>query len=353
LLNASGYDTTYAVAAVDLPAEDLFPLFPIRDTIQSRNYAVVNGMLLLTNVVVFIVEIAQGEALNAFIMTYGLVPARYTNPALSELFSTGQQVFAFLSFMFLHGGMFHLIGNLWFLYIFGDNVEDRLGHVRYFFFYLLCGWASGLFHLFTNLDSQAPTIGASGAIAGVMGAYFLLYPRSRIITLIPILFIPYFVELPAPVFLGIWLFFQFISAALTDSAQATGIAWWAHIGGFLSGMLFLKLFLFVPESGASRAFRQATVKKVSPRFQMVEPSVPEDSSETHGIIRISHREALYGAGKLVTLRGRYGSRVYRVTIPPGIGDGDILRLRGAIGTGRDGPKQDAYLRVQISPESDR
>jgi len=353
LLKAPGYDTKKPLQPSSLPAEDLFHLFPIRDTIQARNYVVVNWILIGTNVFVFLLELRQGEALNAFIMTYGLVPARYSNPALSDLFTTGQQIFSFLSFMFLHGGIFHLVGNIWFLYIFGDNVEDRLGHGRYLFFYLLCGWASGLFHLFTNLDSQAPTIGASGAIAGVMGAYFLLYPRSRIITLIPILFIPYFIELPAAVFLGLWLLFQVISAALTDPPQAAGIAWWAHIGGFLSGMLFLKLLLLLPESSASMAFRQATAKKGSPRFHMVEPTASEGSPEAYGTLRITPREALYGAGKLVTLRGQYGSRLYRVTIPPGIRDGDVLRLRGAIASGPGGLKQDAYLRIRILPDKDR
>lgn len=327
-------------------------MFPIRDTIQARNHAVVNWSIIVTNVLVFILELLQGDHLPHFILTYGLVPARYSLPAYSDMFSAGQQIFALLSFMFLHGGLFHLIGNIWFLYIFGDNVEDRLGHLSYLFFYLLCGWASGLFHLLTNLHSQVPTIGASGAIAGVMGAYFLLYPHSRIITLIPILFIPYFIELPAAVFLGLWLFFQFISVALTETAQSTGIAWWAHIGGFLSGMLFLKLFLLFPEREAPGFLRDVTAKKGSPRFQPAKPGASPDES-SYGTITISPLEALRGAGKLVTLRGRYGSRVFRVSIPPGTRDGDVIRLRGISGGENNGRKQDAYLRIRISSGADR
>ena len=168
-------------------------MLPIRDTVQSRNYPVVNTVIIAVNVLFYLIEMAQGDRLEQFFIVYGLVPARYSVPEIAAYFSWGQQVFSFFSFMFVHGGFWHLLGNMWSLYIFGDNVEDRLGPFRYLFFYLLCGLASGISHLMLNLDSQVPTVGASGAIAGVMGAYFLLYPKSRILTLIPILFIPYFV----------------------------------------------------------------------------------------------------------------------------------------------------------------
>ncbi len=139
---------------------------------------------------------------------------------------------------------------MWFLYIFGDNVEDRLGHLRYLVFYLLCGLAAGASHLVLNWHSNVPTIGASGAIAGVMGAYLILYPRARILTLLPIFFFFTFIEVPAFFFLGIWFLFQFLIAAAT-AGQPGGIAWGAHIGGFVFGIVFLKIFELVPKTGAS------------------------------------------------------------------------------------------------------
>ncbi|MBW2565225.1 MAG: rhomboid family intramembrane serine protease, partial [Deltaproteobacteria bacterium] len=164
-------------------------MIPIRDTISTRNYPVVNNTIIGINVVVFLLQMMQGAGLDRFIYIYGLVPARYFVPQIASYFTPGQQIFSIVSFMFLHGGFLHLIGNMWFLYIFGDNVEDELGHFRYIVFYLLCGVASGLSHLLLNLYSNMPTIGASGAIAGIMGAYFILHPKSKILTLIPIIFI--------------------------------------------------------------------------------------------------------------------------------------------------------------------
>jgi len=239
-------------------------LIPIRDTIRSETYPIINYVLIGLNILAFFVEQSLGRNLNEFIFTYGLVPARYSIPEISAHFTTDQQVIAFLTFMFLHGGFFHLLGNMWFLYIFGDNVEDRLGHFRYLAFYLLCGLASGISHLFLNWTSQIPTIGASGAIAGVMGAYFILHPRAKVLTLIPIFFFIQFVEIPAFVFLGFWIFFQFLSAAF--SAQTGGIAWWAHIGGFVFGIIFLKLFQLLPGMHTGRKFRNLTRKRPSRRL---------------------------------------------------------------------------------------
>ena len=239
-------------------------MIPIRDTIRSETYPIINYVLIGLNILAFFVEQSLGRNLNEFIFTYGLVPARYSIPQISAHFTTDQQVIAFLTFMFLHGGFFHLLGNMWFLYIFGDNVEDRLGHFRYLAFYLLCGLASGISHLFLNWTSQIPTIGASGAIAGVMGAYFILYPRAKVLTLIPIFFFIQFVEIPAFVFLGFWIFFQFLSAAF--SAQTGGIAWWAHIGGFVFGIIFLKLFQLFPAIHTGRKFRNLTKKRPSRRL---------------------------------------------------------------------------------------
>ena len=238
-------------------------MIPIRDTIRSETYPIINYVLIVFNILAFFLEQSQGQNFNRFIFTYGLVPARYSVPQISAYFTSAQQGIAFLTFMFLHGGFFHLLGNMWFLYIFGDNVEDRLGHFRYLAFYLLCGLASGISHLFLNWTSQIPTIGASGAIAGVMGAYFILYPRAKVLTLIPIFFFIQFVEIPAFLFLGFWIFFQFLSAAFSD--QAGGIAWWAHIGGFIFGIIFLKLFQLLPGMHTGQKFRNLTKKRPSRR----------------------------------------------------------------------------------------
>ncbi len=148
--------------------------------------------------------------------------------------------------MFLHGGWMHIIGNMWFLWIFGDNVEDFLGHLNYFMFYVFGGVVASITHFFLNPGSTVPTIGASGAIAAVMGAYFILYPRAKVLTLIPIFIIFEFVELPAFIFLGIWFLFQFFLGSLEKAANnaAGGVAWWAHFGGFVYGavlLFFLKI----------------------------------------------------------------------------------------------------------------
>jgi len=158
--------------------------------------------------------------------------------------------------MFLHGGWLHLIGNMWVLYIFGDNIEGELGHVQYLLFYLLCGLIAAVIQVITNPLSNVPTIGASGAIGGVMGAYFLLYPHARILTLIPIFFFFTLMEVPAYLFLGFWFLLQFYSGAfslISHSEQYQGIAWWAHVGGFVGGMMLLFVFKGLP--GKSRRKR--------------------------------------------------------------------------------------------------
>jgi hypothetical protein len=217
-------------------------MIPIRDTIQSRHYPLINITLIFANIAFFFVQISRGQFLPEFVLSYGLVPAHYSSLQALSQFGLSQQIIPFFSYMFLHGSFWHLLGNMWFLYIFGDNVEDRLGHVRYLIFYLLCGLVSGFVHIWINLGADVPVIGASGATAGVMGAYFVLHPRSRILTLIPIIIIPFFVEIPALIFLGIWFLLQFFNATQTYAAMA-GIAWWAHIGGFLFGMIYILLLL--------------------------------------------------------------------------------------------------------------
>ncbi len=321
-------------------------MIPIRDTIRSETYPIVNSLIIAVNVLVFLVELSQGERLNRFIYIYGLVPARYSVPQISAYFTSGQQVISFLSFMFLHGGFLHLLGNMWSLYIFGDNVEDRLGHFRYLAFYLLCGLASGVSHLVINLHSQVPTIGASGAIAGVMGAYFILYPRAKVLTLVPIFFFFQLFELPAFVFLGIWFIFQFLSAA-GASAQAGGIAWWAHIGGFVFGIIFLKLFQMLPESGMRKRMRDLTRKRTTPRLQVIRPVGFGKDPDLHSPISVTEREALFGTRKLVNIPKGFRKRAFFLTIPPGVSEGSTLRLKGMGRQTAEGLRGDLYLKVNI------
>jgi membrane associated rhomboid family serine protease len=325
-------------------------MIPIRDTIQSKNYPVVNTLIIATNVLFYLVETAQGERLNQFIFTYGLVPARYSIPEIASYFTFGQQVVSFFSFMFLHGGFWHLLGNMWSLYIFGDNVEDRLGSIRYLLFYILCGLASGLFHLFINWHSKLPTIGASGAIAGVMGAYFLLYPKSKILTLIPIFFIPYFLELPAFFFIGIWFILQFISAA-GSSSQLGGVAWWAHIGGFIFGIIFLKMFLKIPQSGITEKLQQKTERQKTRRLQVIRVVGLADDPNLYGSIEVTPQEARTGTHKLVNIPWGYQKRIFKVTVPPGTREGVSLRLAGMGRKIDDKSRGDLFLKVAIRPGS--
>ena len=247
--------------------------------------------------------------------------------------------------MFLHGGFVHLLGNMWSLYIFGDNVEDRLGSLKYLLFYLLCGFASGISHLVINWHSQIPTIGASGAIAGVMGAYMILYPKSRILTLIPIFFFFHLVEIPAVIFLGIWFIFQFLSAAST--AGQGGIAWWAHIGGFIFGIIFLRLFLLFGEPALGRKVRQIAKKGKSARIQVIRPVSFGQDPDMYGNKSITKREAVFGARKLINIPKGFKKRTFFLTIPPATSEGSKLRLSG-LGRQLDGGRSgDLYLKVNI------
>jgi hypothetical protein len=322
-------------------------MIPIRDTIPSKNYPVVNNCIIGINVVLYLVQMAQGPDLNRFVYIYGLVPARYSIPQITSYFTTGQQFFSLLSFMFLHGGFWHLLGNMWSLYIFGDNVEDRLGPLRYIVFYLLCGITSGLSHLIFNLNSNIPTIGASGAIAGVMGAYLILHPKAKILTLIPIIFIPWFIEIPAFFFLGFWFVLQFINAA-GSHGSISGIAWWAHIGGFIFGIIFLKIFLLLPEIGVSDQMRRVTAKRKTHRLQVVRPVGPGNDPHLYGTITITSFEAIAGTHKLVNIPWGFQKRLIRVTVPAGMKAGSKLRLKGLGKITADGQRGDLYLKVAIA-----
>ena len=223
-------------------------MFPLKDTVPSHSPPLMTWALLLVNAGVFFLELQLSDAqLEQLFYLFGLVPARYSHPEWAQRIGLPvDDYWPFLTCMFLHGGWFHLIGNMWTLWIFGDNVEDRMGPVRFLVFYLLCGIAAGLVHYFTNLYSPVPTVGASGAIAGVMGAYFLLYPTARIVMLMPIFFYPLFFEIPAVLFLGFWFFGQVLSgfvSAVGPVVQVGGIAVWAHVGGFVAGAVLCRVFV--------------------------------------------------------------------------------------------------------------
>jgi len=223
-------------------------MIPLRDTIRSRSFPLVNLIIIVLNALVFFYEVGLSpKGLDFLIGTFGLVPARLhlTQPLL--LLNNPLPLITMFSHMYLHGGWLHIISNMWILFIFGDNVEDRMGSGRYFVFYTLSGLASGLLQALIAPTSRVPAIGASGAIAGVLGAYFILYPAGRVLTLIPIFFIPWFVEIPAIVYLGFWFVSQLFSglAALnvSNAANMGGVAWWAHIGGFLFGIFAHRFFI--------------------------------------------------------------------------------------------------------------
>jgi len=230
-------------------------VIPIRDTIPSRGVPVVTWSLIAANVAVFLFELTlDPDELEALFYLFGVVPARFTHPAwASRLGLPVDDYWPFLTSMFLHDGWLHVISNMWALWIFGDNVEERMGRLRFLLFYLLTGLAAGLVHWFTNAQSTLPTVGASGAIAGVLGAYFVLFPFARIIVLIPVFFFPFFFELPAVTYLFVWFASQMIGGALSalGPQDVGGIAWWAHLGGFGAGVVVHRLFL-LPSGRALR-----------------------------------------------------------------------------------------------------
>jgi membrane associated rhomboid family serine protease len=210
-------------------------MFPLYDTARSHKFPLINLLLIGANAYAFYLEIDMTPgALQAYIFANGLIPVEFFgNP--------GAEWTTIFSSMFLHGGWFHIISNMWVLYIFGDNIEARMGGIRYLVFYLLSGIVAGLMQAYILPTSQVPMIGASGAVAGVLGAYLVLYPRSRIASLVPVFLIFTLVELPAFIFLIFWFISQLYSGLFSLQGSAGGIAWWAHIGGFLFGV-FIALF---------------------------------------------------------------------------------------------------------------
>lgn len=222
-------------------------MIPLYDSIPSRHVPIAMWLIILANGVVFAVELALPQPrLEQFIYVFGLIPARFTHPLWgADVAITANSFWPFFTSMFLHGGWLHIILNMWALWVFGNNVEDRMGHVRFLIFYLVCGILSGVIDALVDANSTVPTIGASGAIAGVLGAYFVFFPRAWIIVLFPIFIIPFFFQIPAVLFIGLWFLVQFYGGTmslLSSSTAAGGIAWWAHVGGFLAGAALSKPF---------------------------------------------------------------------------------------------------------------
>jgi len=321
-------------------------MIPIRDTSRSSTVPVITYCIIALNTFIFLVQISlTPDHATLFVYSYGFVPVKFTVPELSAWFPISNLFFSTLSYMFLHGGFWHFLGNMWFLYIFGDNIEDYLGSLRFLCFYLLSGLASVLLHFMLNLGSNVPTIGASGAIAGVMGAYFVLYPRSKILTLIPIIIIPWFVEIPAFLFLGFWFLMQFFNAA--GGGGGEGIAWWAHVGGFLAGILMVKLSPRIPETAAGARLKTMAARKGTPKLQVIHARPVGHTPDLTGEIEISSLEAITGTSKIVNIPWGFYKRLYRVTVPAGVKDGTKLRLAG-MGRGVPGEvRGDMLLRVVI------
>ncbi len=216
-------------------------MIPIRDRNPSSTFPYVTIGIIIVNTLMFLYELSLGTGLDKFVMKFGIVPLKVSYYSQASDLTFINAFFPFISSMFLHGGFIHLIGNMWFLWIFGDNIEDKLGHFKYFLFYILCGIIASSVHVFFNSQSNIPCIGASGAIAGVLGAYMITFPRARVVTIVPLFIFIQVMELPAIVVLGFWFVIQFFNgaASITASTSGTGVAWWAHIGGFAAGVIIL------------------------------------------------------------------------------------------------------------------
>ncbi len=217
-------------------------MFPLRDNIPSKGFPFVNYLLIIVNIFVFVKEIqlARVGALEAFIFKEGLVPQVFLTAPVTHISNL-------FTHMFLHGGWGHVLGNMWFLHIFGDNVEERLGHVRYFIYYLLMGLGAAAAQMYMHPGATMPMIGASGAIAGVLGGYFILFPGARVLTFFIFVIFIKFIEIPAFFFLGLWFLMQAFNGVGSIATQAVrgdtgGVAWWAHAGGFAAGILFINFF---------------------------------------------------------------------------------------------------------------
>lgn len=210
-------------------------MIPLKDDIPSKRFPIVTVLIIAINTAVWFFQQSLGPAVQGLIYTFGVTPAFLLEYNLVE------QLIVLTSAMFLHGSWFHFLGNMLYLWIFGDNVEDRLGGVRFIIFYLLTGYIATLAHVFSDPASTIPLIGASGAIAGVLGGYFILYPHARVLTLVPIIIFIQLFRIRALYFLGIWFILQIISQTFSVPGSQT-VAFLAHIGGFAAGAILIKMF---------------------------------------------------------------------------------------------------------------
>jgi membrane associated rhomboid family serine protease len=215
-------------------------MIPLRDENPTQTFSFITVALIILNSVIFIYELSLGSFLDTVIRRFTIIPYDFVNHL------NFSQLFSLISSMFLHGGFLHLAGNMLYLWIFGNNIEDVLGHFKFLIYYLVCGILASLVHIFTNPQSTLPTIGASGAVSGMLGAYFILFPRAKVLTLMPLFYFYRIVRIPAFFFLGFWILFQFMFGMTVSSmgeiSKEGGVAWFAHIGGFFAGILFLPIF---------------------------------------------------------------------------------------------------------------
>ncbi len=219
-------------------------MFPLKDDNPTRIIPIVTWMLIAVNVLVFLYQVSlDPRAMRLFVYQFGAIPAVVAGEQrLPASIPAIPPILSIFTSMFLHGGWMHLIGNMWFLWVFGNNIEEAMGGLRYLGFYLICGIVASLSQILSNIHSVIPSVGASGAIGGVMGAYILLYPRARVWTAVFLLFFFRLLYIPAGVILGYWFLIQLLSGSMAGMQDAGGVAFWAHIGGFVSGMLLVGLF---------------------------------------------------------------------------------------------------------------
>jgi len=215
---------------------------PLTDNVRRTTFWISTLLLIVANVWIFLYELSLGpRSINQLVFLYGIVPARYTTPGRLGLLTPAGFFAPIFASMFLHGGWLHLLGNMLFLFVFGRSVEDRFGHLKFLLIYFVGGFGGALLHIFLNAGSRIPSIGASGAIAGILGAYFVSFPRARIKTFIWLLIFFWTIDIPAVVVLGYWFLIQFLSGyyqmLAIQSATAGGVAVWAHVGGFIVGLL--------------------------------------------------------------------------------------------------------------------